>query len=216
MAAGQRGGGRGRRAVRRLRADRQAAGDLDAASATGQPINNGDGKTGAVPVRLRPHLPGRPLAVPVALPVAVHVAARRRRFGVAVEVAHPVRPRRRSRRPRRGQRRPRSRPATPAALHCTVTYKVTSQWQGGFQGDVTVAVTGGTVNGWTLGFAFGAGQVISQVWNATLSQTGTGHVKDVELERELGSAAFGFIASWSGSNTAPTAFTLNGTACAAG
>jgi beta-glucosidase len=105
-------------------------------------------------------------------------------------------------------------PSAPGGLRCTVTYKVTSQWQGGFQGDVTVAVTGGTVDGWTLAFAFGAGQQISQVWNAAITQSG-GNVtaKDVSWNSHLGTAQFGFLASWTGSNPVPAAFTLNGTAC---
>jgi cellulase/cellobiase CelA1 len=95
-----------------------------------------------------------------------------------------------------------------------VAYKVTSQWTGGFQGDVTITVTGGTVNGWSLGFSFGAGQVISQAWNATVSQSGaavTAH--DVSWNANLGTAEFGFLASWNGSNPVPAAFTLNGAPC---
>lgn len=98
-----------------------------------------------------------------------------------------------------------------------MTYKLTSQWGGGFQGDVTVAVTGGTVNGWTLAFSFGGGQVISQAWNATVTQSGAAvTAKNVTWNAQLGTAQFGFIASWNGSNPVPSAFTLNGTACGAG
>jgi beta-glucosidase len=110
-----------------------------------------------------------------------------------------------------------TRSATPSAnggMRCTVTYKVTSQWQGGFQGDVTVAVTGGTVNGWSLAFTFGAGQQITQAWNTTISQSGAAvTARDVSWNSQLGTAQFGFIASWTGSNPVPAAFTLNGTAC---
>lgn len=94
---------------------------------------------------------------------------------------------------------------------------MTSQWQGGFQGDVTITVTGGTVDGWTLGFAFAGGQQVSQVWNATLAQSGsTVTARDVSWNSHLGSASFGFLGSWTGSNPVPTSFTLNGTACGTG
>jgi hypothetical protein len=94
---------------------------------------------------------------------------------------------------------------------------VTSQWNGGFQGDVTLAVTGGSVDGWSLGFSFGAGQVISQAWNATVTQSGASvTARDASWNAHLGTASFGFLASWTGSNPVPTGFTLNGTACATG
>jgi cellulase/cellobiase CelA1 len=102
-------------------------------------------------------------------------------------------------------------------MRCTVTYKVTSQWSGGFTGDVAVAVTGGTVNGWTLTFAFANGQQITNAWNATVRQAGTAvTATDAGWNAQLGTADWGFNGTWNGTNANPTAFSLNGTACAAG
>ncbi len=102
---------------------------------------------------------------------------------------------------------------------CSVAYDITGQWQGGFQGDVTVRNTTTTsVNGWTLQWSFANGQVISQLWHGVLTQSGA----QVQVRNQTwnpviaagGSLSVGFTASHNGTNTEPTAFTLNGVACA--
>jgi lysophospholipase L1-like esterase len=120
-----------------------------------------------------------------------------------------------------------SRSATPSPTRtasgpagCAVTYTVTNQWQGGFQGDVTVGNTGATaINGWTLRWSFPDGQVITQAWNAGVTQSGAAATAtDAGWNAAIppgGSAAFGFLASQAGTNRAPTDFTLNAAACAA-
>ncbi|KOX31097.1 beta-mannosidase [Saccharothrix sp. NRRL B-16348] len=101
---------------------------------------------------------------------------------------------------------------------CAVTYKVAGQWQGGFQGDVKIANTGtAAVNGWTLRWTWANGQTVSQSWGATTTQSGsTLSATNVSYTGTIpasGSVSFGFIGSWNGTNSAPTAFTLNGAAC---
>lgn len=107
--------------------------------------------------------------------------------------------------------------AVAAAQGCRVDYSVASQWEGGFQAAVKVTNLGDTVSGWTLGVAFTAGQRVTQGWNATWTQSGsTATATNVDWNRTLGTGAstdLGFVASWSGSNPAPTSFTLNGVAC---
>ena len=104
--------------------------------------------------------------------------------------------------------------AVPA---CTVQYSVVGSWAGGFQGSVTVTNGAAALNGWSLGFAFADGQRISQGWGAKWSQTDAGVTAANESwNASLGTGASvtaGFIASWSGSNRAPGAFTLNGAVC---
>ncbi|MEV0231789.1 cellulose binding domain-containing protein, partial [Nonomuraea sp. NPDC050786] len=104
---------------------------------------------------------------------------------------------------------------TPGA--CAVTYKITNQWDGGFGADVTVTNLGDTLNGWTLTWAFGAGQSVTQAWNATVAQTGTGvTAQNVDHNRTVpagGSVTFGFNGAWSGANPIPASFALNGTTC---
>jgi hypothetical protein len=111
-------------------------------------------------------------------------------------------------------------PTTGGGSACRVTY-TPQQWQGGFTANVTVANTGGSaINGWTLTFNFPGDQRVSNAWNATVTQSGSSvTAKNVSFNGALppgGNASFGFQGTWSSSNPAPTAFSLNGTACATG
>ncbi|HET9517200.1 MAG TPA: glycosyl hydrolase [Actinoplanes sp.] len=98
-----------------------------------------------------------------------------------------------------------------------MTYAVPSQWSGGFNGNVEITNLGDTVNGWTLTWTFPSGQTVANAWNATVSQSGgqvtaknAGHNATISTNATV---SFGFTGASSGSNTAPTSFTLNGTAC---
>jgi mannan endo-1,4-beta-mannosidase len=104
---------------------------------------------------------------------------------------------------------------------CRVTYSA-SNWGGsnGFTGNVTITNTGtSTINGWTLAFAFTAGQRMAQGWSATWAQAaGSANVTATNLDwnRVISpnqSVGIGFNGTHTGSNPAPTAFTLNGSAC---
>ena len=78
------------------------------------------------------------------------------------------------------------------------------------------------INGWSLQWTFANGQVISQLWNGTPSQTGanvtvTNAPYNATIAGGGGSVDFGFLSSWNNTtNAAPTAFTLNNTACTVG
>ncbi|MFK0192016.1 cellulose binding domain-containing protein [Kitasatospora sp. NPDC090308] len=102
---------------------------------------------------------------------------------------------------------------------CEVTYAVSSQWGGGFGANVTVANRGtAPVNGWTVAWTFPSGQSVTSLWNGGVAQSGAKvTVTDAGYNRAIApgsSVSFGFNGSWSTANTAPTAFTLNGAACA--
>ncbi|GAA2332580.1 cellulase family glycosylhydrolase [Streptomyces kunmingensis] len=106
---------------------------------------------------------------------------------------------------------------TPGA-GCSVGYRVVNAWPSGFQGEITIRNTGtGAINGWNLGFAFSAGQTISNMWGGTPTQKGA----DVTVAAASytatipvgGTATVGFTGTSSTTNPAPTTFTLNGTAC---
>lgn len=106
----------------------------------------------------------------------------------------------------------------PPAGACAISYTIYSQWQGYFQAEVRVRNTGTTtLNGWSLGFSFANGQQITQLWNATYTQTGAAvTAKNLAWNASIppgGSASFGFIGTWTGSNIKPSAFTLNGASC---
>ncbi|WP_329485137.1 glycoside hydrolase family 9 protein [Kitasatospora sp. NBC_01246] len=107
----------------------------------------------------------------------------------------------------------------PPTASCSVAYRVDSSWGNGFTATVTVRNTGtSTISGWTLGWDFTGDQRITTAWNATVSQSG-GSVtaRDAGWNGTLApgaTAGLGFQAGYSGSNAAPTGFTLNGAACA--
>jgi cellulase/cellobiase CelA1 len=104
-----------------------------------------------------------------------------------------------------------------AAAGCQVTYTVTTQWNTGFGATVSVTNLGDPLSSWTLRWAFPGSQHVDSGWNGTFSQAGNlVTVANAPYNAALGTGASvlpGFNGSWSGSNPAPTAFTLNGVAC---
>ncbi|MEV6345445.1 cellulose binding domain-containing protein [Actinoplanes sp. NPDC051851] len=105
-----------------------------------------------------------------------------------------------------------------AAAGCTVAYTVTSSWPGGFGANVTVTNLGDALSSWTLVWSYTGGQTVTQAWNTTLTQSGTQvTAKNASYNGTVatnGTVSFGFNGALTGTtNPAPTAFTLNGTAC---
>ena len=121
-------------------------------------------------------------------------------------------------------RPPTTSPTTPpgggGSAACTVTY-ATNVWNTGFTANVTIANSGGSaINGWALGFTLPSGQSITGSWNTSLSgSSGAVTARNVSYNGSIpahGSTSFGFQGTYSGSFASPSAFTLNGTACARG
>lgn len=116
---------------------------------------------------------------------------------------------------------PTATPTGTTGTGCSINYVVSNQWSNGFTATVNITNTGSTtINGWTLKWTFSNGQVIqSGAWNGTFTQSGSAvTVSNLSYNGTIapgGSLASppGFNASWSGSNTNPTAFTLNGVSC---
>jgi len=116
-------------------------------------------------------------------------------------------------------------PPGPVGGDCRVAYQATN-WGGssGFTANITITNTGtSAVNGWTLAFSFPAGQRVTQPgWGATYTQaSSSANVTATNVAYNAGIAAggsvsIGFNGTYSGSNPAVNAFTLNGSACAAG
>ncbi|GJF27883.1 endoglucanase [Kitasatospora sp. NE20-6] len=107
--------------------------------------------------------------------------------------------------------------APPAGV-CNVAYKVDNAWGNGFTATVTVKNTGtAQIAGWTLKWTYPGNQAITNAWNATVTQSGAAvTAKDAGWNGTLapgGTASFGFQGTYSGSNTLPTQFTVNGAAC---
>ena len=108
---------------------------------------------------------------------------------------------------------------TPPSSTCQVSYHVASQWQDGFTAEVTIRNSGGaTINGWTLAWTFPGNQTITNAWNGSVTQSGQSvTARDAGWNAVIapsGTATLGFQATYSGSNPSPTAFRVNGAACA--
>ena len=108
----------------------------------------------------------------------------------------------------------------PAGATCAVHYSLAGSWPGGFQGGVTITNNATTaVNGWTLTWTWpSTGEVITQMWGASYTQSGTSVSAtaasyDTTIGASGGTVNFGFLSNDSGSTTAPAAFYLNGTVC---
>ncbi|HEX3048714.1 MAG TPA: cellulose binding domain-containing protein [Bacillota bacterium] len=102
---------------------------------------------------------------------------------------------------------------------CAVNYAISSDWGSGATITVTIKNNGSTaVNGWTLAFTFPGAQKISNLWSGSFTQSGAAvSVKDAGYNANIpangGSQNFGFNINYSGTNSKPTSFTLNGAAC---
>jgi hypothetical protein len=115
-------------------------------------------------------------------------------------------------------------PTTPnpiPPLPCFANYTVLSEWPGAFQGQVTVRnALPSTLTGWQVRWSFANGQQISQLWSGSYTQTGAEvTVTNPSWNATIppnGTITFGFIATWTGTNTRPSAFRLNGNLCGAG
>ena len=107
------------------------------------------------------------------------------------------------------------RPAPSAGCH--VAYRSTN-WPGQFTARVTITNRGTTrINRWRLTFAFPGDEAISSAWNATFTQTGA-HVSAMNTNYDGtispgASQSLGFLGTWTSSDTAPTGFSVNGSAC---
>ncbi|MFC7483162.1 cellulose binding domain-containing protein [Luedemannella flava] len=83
-----------------------------------------------------------------------------------------------------------------------------NQWTGGFQGEVTVTAGSAAITGWTVTWTYANGQTITQLWNGTLTTSGSAvTVKNLSWNGSLAagtSTTFGFLANWNGTNSVPT------------
>jgi cellulase/cellobiase CelA1 len=109
---------------------------------------------------------------------------------------------------------PKPTPTPTPTGGCQVTWSVTNSWSGGFQLGFTVENSGpAPTTGWSVGYSWPGSQTISQIGNATATQTGTAvSAANLGYDGALppgGSTSFGLL----GSGTAPSS--LPGLACSA-
>ncbi|MET7897565.1 cellulose-binding domain-containing protein [Streptomyces mirabilis] len=105
-----------------------------------------------------------------------------------------------------------------AAPDCRVKYEIVSEWPDGFQATVTVTSTKALAT-WSLGWTFKDGQRVGQMWDGTFTQNDS-HVTATAADYNKtvaanGTFTFGFLGSWTGSNSAARNFTLNTASCQA-
>jgi hypothetical protein len=102
---------------------------------------------------------------------------------------------------------------------CHIVYTLTNQWATGFQVGIAIQNTGSTpITNWQLKWTFPGNQIIGQLWNGSVSQSGGNvTVNSVSYNGSIppgGSySGMGFTGSYSGANLNPASFTLNGAAC---
>jgi endoglucanase len=107
----------------------------------------------------------------------------------------------------------------PPSSACGITYTISDQWSGGFQASIAINNTGETnLSSWKLQWTFPSNQQISSFWGG--NETVNGETVTVTNESYNGSlpagdsiTGLGFTASFSGTNSNPPRFTLNGIVC---
>jgi cellulose 1,4-beta-cellobiosidase len=103
-----------------------------------------------------------------------------------------------------------------AATSCQVAYSANS-WSTGFTASITITNEGSALTSWTLAYTYSGNQQLAQGWSGNWSQSGeTVTVTNASWNGSLATGAstsIGANFSYSGTNTAPAAFTINGTAC---
>ncbi|MFF0779614.1 glycoside hydrolase family 48 protein [Streptomyces sp. NPDC003720] len=108
--------------------------------------------------------------------------------------------------------------AHAAGVQCSVDYK-TNDWGSGFTADLTLTNRGtSAIDGWTLTYGYSGNQKLSNGWNGSWSQSGqTVTVKNASYNGTIAAGAAvstGAQFTYSGTNTAPASFAVNGTTCA--
>ncbi len=92
---------------------------------------------------------------------------------------------------------------------CTAAYTVDNDWGNGFTATVTVTNNGSAAtSSWQVTWSWPNDQQISNAWNATVTQSGAAvSAQSVSFDSVIApgsSTTFGFQASYSAGNTAPT------------
>ena len=108
--------------------------------------------------------------------------------------------------------------AAAATVSCSVSYSVSNDWGSGFTAAATITDTGtAAIQPWTLTYTTTGNQTLQSGWNGTWSQSG--HTVTVSAPSWSTSIAAGGSVTtnanfgYSGTNSAPTGFAVNGVAC---
>ena len=107
-------------------------------------------------------------------------------------------------------------PTPTSETGCAVSYVIQNDWGSGATINVTIKNNGNQdINGWTLNWTFPGNQQITNLWCGDHSQSGaTVTVKNLSYNSTIPANGrtvnFGFNISYSGANTPPNNFTVNG------
>jgi len=110
-------------------------------------------------------------------------------------------------------------PGAPSASTCHVVYSVVNQWNTGFQTAITVENTGNVdITNWAIAWTFPGNQQITGLWNGSSVQSGasvtvTNFNYNGTIPAHGSYNGVGFTANFSGPNSSPTNFTVNGSNC---
>jgi endoglucanase len=106
-----------------------------------------------------------------------------------------------------------------AAVACHVDYNASDDWGTGFVARLAITNTGAVpINGWKLSWTYSGNQHLTQSWDGTYTQA----AEAIALENasfnstiapSVTSTGIGFQATYTGHNSARSAFFLNGVAC---
>lgn len=102
---------------------------------------------------------------------------------------------------------------------CHITYTDQNDWGSGFTGGISITNSGTTaIQGWILSWTWPGNQQITQSWSSSYTQSGkavtlTNANWNSSISAGGSVTGIGFNANYSGTNTAPAIFTLNGTVC---
>ena len=104
-----------------------------------------------------------------------------------------------------------------AASTCQVGYSVSTDWGTGFTANIVIKNTGPAISSWALKYSYAGNQQLQQGWSGTWSQSGQQvTVANTTYNGSLATGASvqaGANFNYSGTNTAPATFTLNGATC---
>jgi len=99
---------------------------------------------------------------------------------------------------------------------CKVTYSA-SDWGTGFTANITLTNNGPAITSWKLAYSYTGNQTLTSGWSGSWAQSGKNvTVTNASWNGSLSTGAsttIGANFTYSGTNAAPTAFTLNGTTC---
>lgn len=106
-------------------------------------------------------------------------------------------------------------PTPTIGTGCSVSYVIQNDWGNGATINITITNNGTeSIDGWELKFSFPGNQQITNLWCAKYTQTGSAVTVTNEAWNSLippnATVNLGFNISYSGTNTEPVSFIING------